>query len=90
MTQIMKLLDLAPDIQEQLLFWPLIQGLNERNLRPIVRRFDWDEQRRIFQKMMGSSYPYQIRSTSLQHNHVRRKPTNLLPPFLILPPAASP
>src|SRR5674476_1244749 len=35
MTQIMKLLDLAPDIQEQILFLPLIQGLNERNLRPI-------------------------------------------------------
>ena len=33
MTQIMKLLDLAPDIQEQILFLPLVQGLNERNLR---------------------------------------------------------
>src|ERR1035437_129673 len=29
-TQIMKLLDLAPDIQEQILLLPLIQGLNER------------------------------------------------------------
>ncbi len=29
-TQIMKLLHLAPDIQEQILFLPLIQGLNER------------------------------------------------------------
>ena len=36
MTQIMKLLDLAPDIQEQILFLPPIKGLNERNLRPIV------------------------------------------------------
>jgi len=49
MTQIMKLLDLAPDIQEQILFLPLIQGLNERNLRPIASRIDWDEQRRMFQ-----------------------------------------
>jgi hypothetical protein len=53
-TQIMKLLDLAPDIQEQVLFLPAIPGLNERNLRPIVRRIDWDGQRRMFQKMAGS------------------------------------
>ena len=36
MTQIMNLLNLAPDIQEQILFSPLIKGLNERNLRPVV------------------------------------------------------
>jgi hypothetical protein len=53
MTQIMNLLDLAPDLQEQILFLPLIQGLNERNLRPIVSRIDWDEQRRLFQKITG-------------------------------------
>ena len=52
MTQIMKLLDLAPDIQEQILFLPPIKGLNERNLRRIVSRIDWDEQRRMFQKIM--------------------------------------
>ena len=51
MTQIMKLLDLAPDIQEQILFLPNLKGLNERNLRPIVRRIDWNEQRRMFQKL---------------------------------------
>jgi hypothetical protein len=47
-TQIMRLLDLAPDIQEQILFLPKLKGLNERNLRPIVRRIDWNEQRRMF------------------------------------------
>jgi hypothetical protein len=52
MTQIMKLLDLAPDIQEQILFLPAMKGLNERNLRPIVNRIDWNEQRRMFQKIM--------------------------------------
>ena len=52
MTQIMKLLDLAPDIQEQILFLPPIKGLNERNLRPLVSRIDWREQRRLFQKIM--------------------------------------
>ena len=50
MTQIMKLRYLAPDIQEQILFLPRIKGLNERNLRPIVKEIDWDEQRRMFGK----------------------------------------
>jgi len=54
MTQIMKLLHLAPDIQEQLLFLPLIQGLNERNLRTIVSQIEWSEQRRMFQKITRS------------------------------------
>ena len=55
MTQIMKLRHLAPDIQEQLLFLPPIKGLNDRNLRPIVRRINWDEQRRMFQKYTDPS-----------------------------------
>ncbi len=55
MTQLMKLLDLAPDIQEQILFLPNVKGLNERNLRPIVRVIDWNEQRRLFQKIYESS-----------------------------------
>lgn len=54
MTQIMKLLLLAPDIQEQILFLPLIQGLNERNLRSIVSRVDWNEQRRMFERITRS------------------------------------
>jgi hypothetical protein len=49
-TQIMKLLDLAPDIQEQILFLPPLHRLNERNLRSIVSRIDWTAQRRMFQK----------------------------------------
>jgi hypothetical protein len=53
MTQIMKLLNLAPDIQEQILFLPRLKGLNERNLRPIVSRIDWSEQRRKFQKIVS-------------------------------------
>ena len=52
MTQIMKLLDLAPDIQEQILFLPNLKGLNERNLRPIVSWIDWNQQRRMFQKLV--------------------------------------
>ena len=50
MTQIMKLLDLAPDIQEAILFLTA-RNLNERNLRPIVKQTDWAEQRRMFQRI---------------------------------------
>ena len=53
MTQIMKLLQLAPDLQEQLLFLPPLKGLNERNLRAVVQQLDWSEQRRMFQKFMA-------------------------------------
>jgi hypothetical protein len=52
MTQIMKLLNLTPDIQEQILFLRPVKGLNERNLRRIVRQIDWDEQRSMFQKLI--------------------------------------
>src|ERR1035437_3669342 len=55
MTQIMKLLDLAPDLQEQILFLPPIKGLNERNLRRLVSRIDWQEQRSMFHKVIGPS-----------------------------------
>ena len=53
MSQITKLLNLAPDIQEQILFLPNIPGLNERNLRPIVNQIRWDQQRRMFQKILA-------------------------------------
>jgi hypothetical protein len=49
----MKLLDLASEIQEPILFLPLSQALNERNLRPLAGRIDWAEQRRVFQKTTG-------------------------------------
>jgi hypothetical protein len=52
MTQIMKLLDLAPDIQERILFLPNRKGLTERTLRPVVSRIDWSEQRPMFQKII--------------------------------------
>ena len=61
MTQIMKLLDLAPDIQEQILFLPPVSlqngtGLTERNLRPVVSRIDWREQRRLFRTILNRSH----------------------------------
>ena len=49
-TQIMRLLDLAPDIQAAILFLPrTVHGkdpITERTLRPIVEVIDWTEQRR--------------------------------------------
>jgi hypothetical protein len=51
MTQIMKLLDLAPDIQEKILFLPGTSNLSERTLRPVVNRVDWGEQRRLFHQI---------------------------------------
>jgi hypothetical protein len=42
-TQIMKLLHLAPDLQEHLLFLPPIVTLNERNLRAIVSRIELEQ-----------------------------------------------
>ncbi|MGA2145971.1 MAG: hypothetical protein ABSH49_13520 [Bryobacteraceae bacterium] len=53
MTQIMKLLDLAPDLQEQILFLPPLPRLNERNLRPIVGCIDWHQQRHLFEELIS-------------------------------------
>jgi hypothetical protein len=51
-TQIMNLLNLAPDIQEQLLFLPATtlprDKICERHLREIGKRVDWGEQRTLF------------------------------------------
>ena len=55
LSQIMKLVWLAPDIQEEILFLPNLKGLNERNLRPIVSRINWNEQRPMFQRIMDRS-----------------------------------
>ena len=52
MTQIMALLNLAPDIQEQLLFLPrTVRGrdpITERDLRPIAAVLDWEHQREMW------------------------------------------
>ncbi len=51
MSQMMKVFDLAPDIQERILFLPSIKRLNERNPHPVVSRIDWHEQPRLFQEI---------------------------------------
>ena len=55
MTQIMNLLHLAPDIQEEILHLPPVdQGddpVTERDLRPITRMVDWEQQRRAWSRL---------------------------------------
>lgn len=52
LTQIMNLLNLAPDIQEAILFLPPVttgdDSIHERQLRPIVKVLDWGRQRRMW------------------------------------------
>jgi hypothetical protein len=45
MTQIMNLLNLAPDIQEQLLVGPALCDVRETHLRPLVKIPCWRDQR---------------------------------------------
>ena len=51
-TQIMKLLNLAPDLQEAILFLSA-PALTERRLRPVTAHLDWEEQRRLFPKFFS-------------------------------------
>ena len=58
-TQIMNLLNLAPDIQEAILFLPTDQQgrtpLIEKRARPIVAETDWREQRRMWRNLRTRS-----------------------------------
>jgi hypothetical protein len=49
-------MDLAPDIQEQLLFLPKTLGgpdpITEKALRQIARSVDWNWQRKQFQSLL--------------------------------------
>jgi hypothetical protein len=74
MTQIMKLLNLASDIQEQILFLPNVKGLNERNLRPIVSRIDWQEQRCLFQKIVSVPVVEFANSAGERNDRIAKKP----------------
>jgi len=52
-SQIMNLLNLAPDIQEAILDLPPVEsgrGLTERELRVVVAEVDWGRQQRMWQK----------------------------------------
>lgn len=57
-TQIMALLNLAPDIQERLLDLPLVTAerdpVTERHLREVVCLVCWDEQQKTFSQLCGT------------------------------------
>ena len=57
-SQIMDLLCLAPDIQEEILFLPLIErerdAISEHELRVVSAVADWREQRRAWQRLLHS------------------------------------
>ena len=61
MTQITKLLQLAPDIQEEILFLPpTLLGrdpIQLRQLQPIAQALDWSGQRRLWRRLMAEKYP---------------------------------
>ena len=54
-TQIMNLLGLAPGIQEEILFWPLVADgrdpIQLRHLQALARTLDWSQQRRMWRKL---------------------------------------
>lgn len=57
-TQIMNLLNLAPDIQEAILFLPRTtrgcDAIGERHLRPICIVADWKKQRQMWEQLQTS------------------------------------
>lgn len=59
MTQIMNLLNLAPDIQEEILFLSRStkgrDPVGERDLRPIAAVVEWRKQRRLWQRLASST-----------------------------------
>lgn len=58
LTQIMNLLLLAPDIQEAILFLPLIERgrdrIHLRQVQPIAQVLDWRKQRRLWAELCPS------------------------------------
>ena len=54
-TQIMNLLALAPDIQEEILFWSAVargrDPIQLRHLQPLARTLDWSQQRRLWRRL---------------------------------------
>ena len=66
-TQIMNLLQLAPEIQEAILFLPVtVKGrdaIRERHVRPVAAEPDWRKQRRLW-KYLATSHEHHDSPTS--------------------------
>ena len=56
LTQILNLLSLAPDIQERLLFLAAAEkgrdAISEKQIRSLAAEYDWDRQRRAFERLL--------------------------------------
>ena len=56
-TQILNLLNLAPDIQQAILFLPVVEcgrePVTERDLRPIAAEADWGRQQEMWQALQS-------------------------------------
>jgi len=65
MTQIMNLLNLSPDIQEEILHLPPVTAgrdlMTERDLRPILRMTPWSTQRRAWRRVAQSISVRQVK-----------------------------
>lgn len=72
-TQIMNLLNLATDIQEEILFLPhTVRGpdpITERDIRPIVAEMDWNKQRRMWGRLQPTPVDGSDHETA--HNVIR-------------------
>ena len=83
LSQIMRLTDLAPSIQEELLFLPkTIAGpdrISEKALRPVARSLDWDIQKQQFAEVkaggavqsVGTSFPAHRRERAGRYDPAR-------------------
>jgi hypothetical protein len=62
MSQIMRLTELAPEIQEELLFLPRnvrwAESIYESELRQVAREIDWEDQRTLFRAAIDSAATY--------------------------------
>jgi hypothetical protein len=60
-TQVLTLMQLAPDIQEAILFLPRIHDgrdvIQEHEIRPIAHTPDWKEQRKAWAKLVEAKFP---------------------------------
>jgi hypothetical protein len=69
MTQVMGLLNLAPEIQEQILFLPKTMAgrdpVSERSLRRVTAIVRWDRQRKAWREMRGCTI---CKKTAAEHN----------------------
>ena len=57
LTQILNLLNLAPDIQERLLFLPVGEKgrdrISEKKIRHLAAEYDWERQRSAFERLLA-------------------------------------